>query len=71
MKIENAFGILKNKIQILNNSNVDLKYAPAILTTCILHNFLIDEGDSGGFEIMNNKLNSSWLFNLDYNKEKR
>ena len=72
MKIENAFGILKNKFQILNNLNVDLRYAPTIVTTyCILHNFMIDEGGSSEIEIMDNELNSSWPFNLDYSREER
>ena len=72
MKIENAFGILKNKFQILNNLNADLKYAPTIVTTCcILHNFMIDEGGSSEIEIMDNELNSSWPFNLDYSREER
>ena len=72
MKIENAFGILKNKFQILNNLNANLKYASTIVTTCcILHNFLIDKGDSTGSEIVDTELNSSWPFNLDYSREER
>ena len=58
MKIENAFGILKNRFQILNNLNADLKYAVIVVTICcILHNFLIEEGNSNGSEIM--ELNAS------------
>ena len=42
MKIENTFGLLKNKFGILANLNVGLKYAPiVIIACCILHNFLI------------------------------
>ena len=68
VKIENAFGILKNKFQILNNLNADLKYAPTIVTACcILHNFMIDEGGSSEIKIFN----SSWPFNLDYSREER
>ena len=56
----------------MNNLNGDLKYAPTIVTTCcILHNFLIDEGNSSGSEIVDNELNSSWPFNLDYSREER
>ena len=46
VKIENAFGILKNKFQILYNLNMNLKYAPTIIAACcILYNFLIEEED--------------------------
>jgi hypothetical protein len=49
VKIKNAFGILKIKFQILRNLNMDLEYAPTvIIACCILHNFLIEEGDIGG-----------------------
>jgi hypothetical protein len=49
VKIENAFGILKNKFQILHYLNMSLEYAPTvIIACCILHNFLIEEGDIGG-----------------------
>ena len=72
VKIENAFGILKNKFQILNNLNANLKYASTIVTACcILHNFMIDKGGSSEIEIMDNELNSSWPFNLDYSREER
>jgi hypothetical protein len=48
VKIENAFGILKSKFQILRNLNMGLEYALTIITACcILHNFLIKEGDIG------------------------
>ena len=56
----------------MNNLNSDLKYAPTIVTTCcILHNFMIDEGGTSEIEIMDNELNSSWPFNLDYSREER
>ena len=59
VKIENAFGILKYKFLILNNLNADLKYASTIVTACcILHNFLIDEGDSSESDILDKELNS-------------
>jgi hypothetical protein len=49
VEIENAFGILKNKFQILRNLNMGLEYAPTvIIACCMLHNFLIEEGDIGG-----------------------
>jgi hypothetical protein len=49
VKIENAFGILKNKFQILHYLNMSLEYAPTvIIACCILHNFLIEEEDIGG-----------------------
>jgi hypothetical protein len=45
---ENAFGILKNQFQILRNLNMDFEYASTVITMCcILHNFLIEEGDIG------------------------
>ena len=71
-KLKIAFGILKNKFQILNNLNSNLKYAPTIVTACcILHNFMIDEGGTSEIEIMDNELNSAWPFNLDYSREER
>jgi hypothetical protein len=40
VKIENTFGILKNRWRILKNLNVDVKHAALIITTrCVLHNF--------------------------------
>ena len=40
VKIENTFGILKNRWGILKNLNVDFKYATTVITTCcVLHNF--------------------------------
>lgn len=52
VKIENAFGILKMKFQILQNLNVKLEYAPTVVTACcILHNFLIEEGDIGSDDL--------------------
>jgi hypothetical protein len=46
-KIENAFGSLKYKFQILRNLNMGLDYVPTIIMyqqCCILHNFLIPKG---------------------------
>ena len=40
VKIENTFGILKNRWDILKNLNVDVKYAAIVITACcLLHNF--------------------------------
>ena len=40
VKIENIFGILKNRWIILKNLNVDVKHAGLVITTCcVLHNF--------------------------------
>ena len=40
VKIENTFGILKNRWGILKNLNVDVKYAATVSTAyCVLHNF--------------------------------
>ena len=40
IKIENTFGILKNRWGILKNLNVDVKYAATVITACcVLHNF--------------------------------
>ena len=37
------------KFQILFNLNMDLEYALTVITACcILHNFIIEEGDIGG-----------------------
>ena len=39
VKIENTFGILKNRWEILKNLNVDVKYAATIvIVCCVLHN---------------------------------
>ena len=71
MKIENDFRFFF-KNQILSNLNADLEYAPTIvIACCILHNFLIDKGDSSGSKIMNNEINSSWPFNFGYSREER
>jgi hypothetical protein len=45
--IENCFGWLKNKWQILKRCNVNnLPLVPTVITTCcILHNYLIMEGE--------------------------
>ena len=40
VKIENSFGILKNRWTILKNLNVDVKHAGLVITACcVLHNF--------------------------------
>jgi hypothetical protein len=40
VKIENTFGILKNRWAILKNLNIDDKYAATIvIACCVLHNF--------------------------------
>ena len=69
VKIENAFGILKNKFQILRNLNMGLEYAPNVLTACcILHNFLIEEGDIGGDD-QDKELNSKAPLKFEYISE--
>ncbi|MCO5612360.1 hypothetical protein L7F22_066627 [Adiantum nelumboides] len=41
VKVENAFGLLKNRWQILQDVNVNLALAPAIVgACCTLHNFV-------------------------------
>ena len=58
-RIENAIGILKNKWSILKYLTCDLKYAPAIITTCcILYNFCIGTGDVGRDDLIDDKPNS-------------
>jgi hypothetical protein len=48
IEVENTFGILKKKIQFFCNLNMDLEYAPIVITACsMLHNFLIKERDIG------------------------
>ena len=40
VKIENSFGILKNRWTILKNLNMDVKHTGLVITACcILHNF--------------------------------
>jgi hypothetical protein len=66
---ENAFGILKNQFQILRNLNMGLEYALTIITVCcILHNFLIKEGDIGKDE-QDKESNSKALQNLNISKD--
>jgi hypothetical protein len=53
VKIENAFGILKNRFQILKNLNVEVdKAADVVVACCVLHNICIlagvDQGDDIG-----------------------
>ena len=72
IKIENPFGILKNKFQIPPNLNVDLNYASTIVVAfCILHNFLILEGDISEDEI-DQEVNSKFPMKKDliYTEEK-
>jgi nitrous oxide reductase len=65
MRIENAFGILKNKWSILKNLNCDLKYARTIITSCcILHNFYIGTGDVRMDDLIDDKPNSLKLDNV-------
>ncbi|MCO5587488.1 hypothetical protein L7F22_041437 [Adiantum nelumboides] len=41
VKVENAFGILKNRWRILRELNVDLALAPTVIgACCLLHNFV-------------------------------
>jgi hypothetical protein len=66
---ENAFEILKNQFQILRNLNMGLEYALTIITVCcILHNFLIKEGDIGKDE-QDKESNSKALQNLNISKD--
>ena len=49
-----------------------MNYAPTIVTAyCILHNFLIDEGDSSGFNILDKELNSLLPLNQDFGGDER
>ena len=70
IKIENAFGVLKDEFQILCNLNMGPKYAPiVIIACCILHNFLIEEGDIGGDD-QDKELNSTAPLKFEYISEK-
>ncbi|MCO5599640.1 hypothetical protein L7F22_053746 [Adiantum nelumboides] len=41
VKVENAFGLLKNRWRILRDMNVDIALAPTIVgACCMLHNFV-------------------------------
>jgi hypothetical protein len=52
VKIENAFGILKNRFQILRNLNVAVdKAADVIVACCVLHNICILAGQDLGDDI--------------------
>ena len=47
VRIENAFGILKNRWSILKNINVGVQYAPLIMVACcVLHNFCRIKNDT-------------------------
>lgn len=51
VKIENAFGILKNRWQILKNLNVALDQAPKVAVACaVLHNICQTAGEPGDGE---------------------
>jgi hypothetical protein len=51
VKIENAFGVLKNRFQILKNLNVQVdKAADVIVACCVLHNICILAGQDAGGE---------------------
>ena len=58
VKIKNAFGILKNRFQILKSMNASLKYVPTIIVACcILHNFCIASRNKEAENKMNDLLN--------------
>ena len=60
---------MKNKFQILRNLNMGLAYAPtANSACCILHNFLIEEGDIGGDD-QDKELNSKAPLKFEYISE--
>ncbi|KAI5064349.1 hypothetical protein GOP47_0021019 [Adiantum capillus-veneris] len=47
VKVENAFGLLKNRWQILRDLNVDLAFAPTVIgACCFLHNFVQIRGET-------------------------
>lgn len=47
VKVENAFGLLKNRWRILRDINVDLRLAPTVVgACCALHNFVQLRGES-------------------------
>ncbi|MCO5550757.1 hypothetical protein L7F22_004248 [Adiantum nelumboides] len=46
VKVENAFGILKNRWRILRDLNVSLPFAPNVVITCsVLHNYVQLKGE--------------------------
>jgi hypothetical protein len=56
-RIDNAFGVLKNKWSILKKLNCNLKYVLILITAyCIIHNFCIGIGDVGKDDEIDNKL---------------
>jgi hypothetical protein len=66
VKIENAFGILKNRWQILKNLNVGLEMAPKVVVVCcVLHNICQRAGEPGDNEDIldpqNNNLNEEHI----------
>lgn len=47
VKVENAFGLLKNRWRILRELNVDLPFAPTVVgACCALHNYVQLRGES-------------------------
>ncbi|MCO5578258.1 hypothetical protein L7F22_032097 [Adiantum nelumboides] len=47
IKVENAFGLLKNRWRILRDLNVDLVFAPTMVgACCLLHNFVQLRGEA-------------------------
>jgi hypothetical protein len=53
VKIENAFGILKNRWQILKNLNVGVEKAADVIVACtVLHNICILAGQLGGDDLV-------------------
>jgi hypothetical protein len=50
VKIENTFGILKNRWQILKNANVTLDQVPKVaVACCVLHNICQRAGEPGDY----------------------
>ncbi|MCO5611410.1 hypothetical protein L7F22_065663 [Adiantum nelumboides] len=46
VKVENAFGVLKNRWRILRDLNVNLPLAPLVISACcVLHNFVQLKGE--------------------------
>ncbi|MCO5601846.1 hypothetical protein L7F22_055971 [Adiantum nelumboides] len=46
VKVENAFGILKNRCRILRDLNVNLPFAPnVVIACCVLHNYVQLKGE--------------------------
>jgi hypothetical protein len=66
VKIENAFGILKNRWQILKDLNVALPTAPSVVVACcVLHNICQRAGEPGDnvdlLDPHNNNLNDQHI----------